>query len=193
MAVPFLVVAAAFSALSYVGQAVAFVSPGVGRLHHGRPPRLTCCSLGFEHDDAGPQNRPSRGRQRTRVARTQAQAHKMPLAEEASSTAAEGRSDVVPGNTEGDEGESLLDELLARCAEATKSDAATESSHTGSSEWAGFKTSPELLEVSCRCLYWHRHGLHADRRLSPVSGYRQQHLLLVPAGGFALYRITDGM
>lgn len=70
----------------------------------------------------------------------------MPLTEDAPNTAAEGRGAGVPDDGEG-ERESLLDELLARCSAATKSDAATESSHTGSSEWAGFKTSPELLEV----------------------------------------------
>lgn len=67
----------------------------------------------------------------------------MPPAEVVS---AEGRS-VAPDSEGKGEGESLLDELLARCSAATKSDAATESSHTGSSEWAGFKTNPELLEV----------------------------------------------
>lgn len=70
-------------------------------------------------------------------------AQKVPLAEDSSSTQADGLN--VP-DTDG-ENESLLDELLARCSQATKSDAATESSHTGSSEWAGFKTDPELLEV----------------------------------------------
>jgi len=75
-------------------------------------------------------------------------AHKTPLEDVAA--AAKGRNDAndVPAG----EGErlSLLDELLARCAEATTSDAATESSHTGSSEWAGFKTNPVLLEVRTR-------------------------------------------
>eukprot|EP00752_Nemacystus_decipiens_P008443 g7547.t1 len=68
----------------------------------------------------------------------------MPLAEDAPDKVAEGRGGVIPDG-EG-ESEGLLEELLARCSEATKSDAATESSHTGSSEWAGFKTNPELLE-----------------------------------------------
>lgn len=49
------------------------------------------------------------------------------------------------------DGTSFLDELLERCTEATKSDGALESSHTGSSEWAGFKTTPELLEASAGC------------------------------------------
>lgn len=45
----------------------------------------------------------------------------------------------------------FLDELVERCTLATRSDAATESPHTGSSEWAGFRTAPDLLEVSmCR-------------------------------------------
>lgn len=52
------------------------------------------------------------------------------------------------GSGEPTDGISFLDELLERCAEATKSDGAIESSHTGSSEWAGFKTTPELLEAS---------------------------------------------
>lgn len=41
----------------------------------------------------------------------------------------------------------FLDELIERCTEATRSNAATESPHTGSSEWAGFRTTPELLKV----------------------------------------------
>lgn len=89
-----------------------------------------------------------------RVAQAQRQAHsdKTPLIddeEDAQSTAG-GRSVVpyVTDTTEGDGTEmSLLDQLLARGAEATKSGGATESSHTGSSEWAGFKTAPDLLEV----------------------------------------------
>ncbi|CAB1121270.1 unnamed protein product [Ectocarpus sp. CCAP 1310/34] len=77
-----------------------------------------------------------------RVAQThQHQAHKTEEGVPSSTTTAGGRS--VPDG----EGElTLLDELLERCAEATKSDAAAESSHTGSSEWAGFKTAPALLE-----------------------------------------------
>eukprot|EP00904_Undaria_pinnatifida_P002545 jgi/Undpi1/12291/HiC_scaffold_5.g01967.m1 len=42
----------------------------------------------------------------------------------------------------------FLDELVGRCTEATRRDGAVESSHTGSSEWSGFKTTPELLEAS---------------------------------------------
>lgn len=42
---------------------------------------------------------------------------------------------------------SLFEELLRKCTEATSSDGATESPHTGSSEWAGFRTKPHLLEV----------------------------------------------
>ena len=41
----------------------------------------------------------------------------------------------------------FFDELLHSCTEATSSDGATESVHTGSSEWAGFRTKPDLLEV----------------------------------------------
>ena len=52
------------------------------------------------------------------------------------------------GGDEPADGISFLDELLERCAAATRSDGAIESSHTGSSEWAGFKTTPELLEAS---------------------------------------------
>ncbi|CAM9981693.1 unnamed protein product [Ectocarpus sp. 6 AP-2014] len=79
---------------------------------------------------------------RCRVAKThQHQAHKTEEGVPSSTTTAGGRS--VP---DGDGKLTLLDELLERCAEATKSDAAAESSHTGSSEWAGFKTAPELLE-----------------------------------------------
>lgn len=154
MAVPLLVVATAFF---YVGQAVAFVQPGGLALRQGQTPRLTSClhrrpssscwSSSSNHDDAGRQgDRPSRRRrERRNAAQTQSHVHKTPLAEDASNAATEGRS-VVPEDG-GGEGESLFDELLARCAAATKSDAATESSHTGSSEWAGFKTNPELLEV----------------------------------------------
>ncbi|CAM9425159.1 unnamed protein product [Ectocarpus sp. 13 AM-2016] len=82
------------------------------------------------------------GRNRFRVAQTnQHQAHNDEEGVPSSTTPAGGRS-VLDG-----EGElSWLDELLERCAEATKSDAAAESSHTGSSEWAGFKTAPALLE-----------------------------------------------
>ncbi|CAM9664582.1 unnamed protein product, partial [Choristocarpus tenellus] len=40
----------------------------------------------------------------------------------------------------------ILEELLDRCKEATRSKGAMESSHTGSSEWAGFRTTPELLQ-----------------------------------------------
>lgn len=43
---------------------------------------------------------------------------------------------------------SFLDELLLRCAEATRPGAAMESPHTGSSEWAGFRTTKCLLDVS---------------------------------------------
>lgn len=42
---------------------------------------------------------------------------------------------------------SPFEELLRKCTEATSSDGATESPHTGSSEWAGFRTKPHLLEV----------------------------------------------
>ncbi|CBN77853.1 vesicle-fusing ATPase [Ectocarpus siliculosus] len=89
-----------------------------------------------------PGYRSSVGSNRCRVAQThQHQAHKTEEGVTSSTTTAGGRS--VPDG----EGElTLLDELLERCAEATKSDAAAESSHTGSSEWAGFKTAPELLE-----------------------------------------------
>ncbi|CAM9977561.1 unnamed protein product, partial [Ectocarpus sp. 12 AP-2014] len=82
------------------------------------------------------------GSNRCRVAQThQHQAHKTEEGVPSSTTTPGGRS--VPDG----EGElTLLDELLERCAEATKSDAAAESSHTGSSEWAGFKTAPALLE-----------------------------------------------
>lgn len=75
-------------------------------------------------------------------------------------------SDAEPstvGKVDSDEpadGISFLDELLERCTDATRSDGAIESSHTGSSEWAGFKTTPELLEVSasgmtaCAIAHW---------------------------------------
>lgn len=91
-----------------------------------------------------------------RIALTQLHAHsnnKVPLVdeeEEDAQTTAGGRS-VVPAMSDDADGGgaevSLLEELLARGAEATKSGGATESSHTGSSEWAGFKTAPDLLEV----------------------------------------------
>lgn len=47
-----------------------------------------------------------------------------------------------------EEDTSFLAELLARCDAATRSGAATESNHSGSSEWAGFRTTKSLLEVS---------------------------------------------
>lgn len=54
----------------------------------------------------------------------------------------------------------FLDELVERCTLATRSDAATESPHTGSSEWAGFRTAPELLEVRmCRTFPAHARQL----------------------------------
>lgn len=74
-------------------------------------------------------------------------------------------SDIEPsmmGKVDSDEpadGISFLDELLERCTDATRSDGAIESSHTGSSEWAGFKTTPELLEVSAS-------GLPASSRIA---------------------------
>lgn len=86
------------------------------------------------------------GSNRCRIAQTHRHAHKTEEGVPSGRTSAGGRS-VADG-----EGElSLLDELLERCAEATKSDAAAESSHTGSSEWAGFKTAPALLEVRTAC------------------------------------------
>ncbi|CAN0110833.1 unnamed protein product [Discosporangium mesarthrocarpum] len=48
-------------------------------------------------------------------------------------------------DTSDDKG-TFLDELLDRCREATRSKGAMESTHTGSSEWAGFRTTPELLQ-----------------------------------------------
>lgn len=53
----------------------------------------------------------------------------------------------------GGESASFLEELVNRCAEATRTDGSLESSHTGSSEWAGFKTTPQLLEVRRRCVW----------------------------------------
>lgn len=44
--------------------------------------------------------------------------------------------------------DSFLDELVARCGEATRGPGAMESPHTGSSEWAGFRTTQTLLNVS---------------------------------------------
>ncbi|CAN0262415.1 unnamed protein product [Ectocarpus fasciculatus] len=82
------------------------------------------------------------GSNRCRVAKTHQHAHDTEGVPRSTTTTAGGRIDVA----DGEGGLSLLDELLERCAEATKSDAAAESSHTGSSEWAGFKTAPALLE-----------------------------------------------
>ena len=157
MAVNFLVVAAAISAFSHARQAAAFVHPGCGLgRHQGRPPRLTCsrlspnsrCRTSIHDDDAGRHGGRIGIRRKRGVAQTQSHARKTPLTEDAFDTATEGRRVVAPEDGEGEgKNKSLLDELLVRCAEATKSDAATESSHTGSSEWAGFKTNPELLEV----------------------------------------------
>lgn len=50
--------------------------------------------------------------------------------------------------SEGESFESFLDELVAKCTEATRGPGAMESPHTGSSEWAGFRTTKPLLDVS---------------------------------------------
>lgn len=64
-------------------------------------------------------------------------------------------SAAVPGSKTAESNEddahqyvSFLDELLARCTEATRPGVAMESPHTGSSEWAGFRTTKSLLDVS---------------------------------------------
>lgn len=62
-----------------------------------------------------------------------------------------GASPTIPGNavaTPPSKGfKCYLDELVAACTEATTGPGAMESPHTGSSEWAGFRTTKELLEV----------------------------------------------
>lgn len=169
MAVPcFVAVAAAVSAFSCLGQAAAFVSTSGATCHQvvgaavpfssswkssGLTAGLSSCSRSFEYCRR-------RGGGGVRIAKAQAQAHrnKIPLldeeAEEDVQTTAGGGRSVVPDISDDADGGgaemSLLDELLARGAEATKSGGATESSHTGSSEWAGFKTAPDLLEVRDR-------------------------------------------
>lgn len=50
--------------------------------------------------------------------------------------------------SEGESYESFLEELVAKCTEATRGPGAMESPHTGSSEWAGFRTTKPLLDVS---------------------------------------------
>lgn len=166
-------VAAAASALCCLGQTSAFITTS-GSTHTYHPIRSSdvaglsaaSCSTCSEtmtfrivrNQRQHQQEQPSAGAARhrwpagagksCRAAQTRQQAHKTPTGSEVSKTAGGQAADDAVGDPAGEgEDASLLDELLMRCAEATKSDTARDSSHTGSSEWAGFKTAPALLEV----------------------------------------------
>lgn len=167
--------AAAVSAFSCLGQGAAFATTSGVTRHQvgGAVPSSFCWSgsggstaglstcrrssfeIGLRHDDHAPALRywcGRRGGEGGRNTQTQRQVHdnKIPLVDDEDDVQITAGGRVVPpiDAAEGGGKEmSLLGELLARGAEATKSGGATESSHTGSSEWAGFKTAPNLLEV----------------------------------------------